>query len=114
MLTEDVKKEESAIATHAVLMALERVPMNKTRLFQAVWRNCSRRIARHAEDGEACPVVFLDSLAMLQAGGLIMRTAHPLEARRVYYLTEKGSDMVKGEVKRSGTSLRRRSSRTRA
>jgi hypothetical protein len=104
MLTQEPGKEEPTIASSLrgqVLAALVAVPMDRAQLFEVVIRRGQRgrfSLARRSKAVEQAPVGFLDSLAILQADGLISRTAHPLEDRRLYYLTEKGSALAKRVV----------------
>lgn len=71
-----------------VLAALRAVPLDRTGLYHAVF---------NAQRGKARPrnvlrdEKFLDALALLRADGLISNSAHPLEERRLYYLTQKGA-----------------------
>jgi hypothetical protein len=104
MLTQESAHDKSALdfaAQRQVLAALAAVPLDQTRLFQVVVRSGRRRRSRWSrlwETPEKSAVGFADTLAILQAAGLIRRTAHPLEDRRLYYLTEKGSEVAKGIV----------------
>jgi hypothetical protein len=104
MLKQESEDEKSAIASSLsgqVLAALIAVPMDKHRLFEVVVRRGRRRrfpMSPRSKPVEAVPVGFFDSLAILQADGLISRTAHPLEDRRLYYLTEKGNELAKGVI----------------
>ena len=102
MLTQELAKEESEIASAVqgrVLAALSAVPLDKARLIQVVLRHTrSGRWSHRLGPADKSSVGIFDTLAILQADGLIRRTAHPLEARRIYYLTEKGSEAAKGVV----------------
>jgi DNA-binding MarR family transcriptional regulator len=91
----------SALQAH-VLAALSAVPLDQARLFRIVVHQGQphgrgRRLGRWMSSDDSA-AHFFDTLALLQADGLISRSAHPLEDRRLYYLTEKGGKLAKEVV----------------
>lgn len=81
----------------SVLAALDGIPLNQASLYEMASAGQGSPKGPHRRKilvDTQCSSEFSDALALLQVGGPISLMAHPSHEHRLYYLTERGKQLI--------------------